>query len=117
MGENHVGILISLTEKSLKPKEKFYSSLIYAFLKLSIIKFTIKNLNIHILKAGHVTIILAFSILAGTGSVVAGTGSEFCNPAIGGLGQSGCTWTVFQRSSSELRINVHIMLNDVDTHK
>ena len=31
VGENHVGILISLTEKSLKPKEKFYSSLIYAF--------------------------------------------------------------------------------------
>ena len=40
-----------------------------------------------------------------------------CNPAIGGQGQSGCTWTVCHGSSSELQISVCIMLNDVDTHK
>ena len=40
-----------------------------------------------------------------------------CNVATHRLGQSGCTWTVFHRSLSELQINVRIMLNDVDTHK
>ena len=39
----------------------------------------------------------------------------FCNPAIGGLGQSGFTWTVCHGSSSELRISVRIMLYDVAT--
>ena len=40
-----------------------------------------------------------------------------CNVATDRLGQSGCMWTVFHRSSSELRISVCIKLNDVDTHK
>ena len=38
------------------------------------------------------------------------------NSAIGGQGQSGCTWTVCHGSSSELRISVRTKLNDVDTH-
>ena len=39
-----------------------------------------------------------------------------CNSAIGGQGQSGCTWTVCQGSLTELRISIRTKLNDVDTH-
>ena len=46
-----------------------------------------------------------------------GSLARTCNVATDRLGQLGCTWTVFHRSSSELRISVRIKLNDVDTHK
>ena len=38
----------------------------------------------------------------------AGSLARTCNVATDRLGQSGCTWTVFHRSSSELQISVRI---------
>ena len=43
VGENHVGILISLTEKNLKPKEKNYFNSILSILDKTVAAENIKN--------------------------------------------------------------------------